>query len=113
MRDKCPKCGAPPGPKIEHPGDGAGLQFVCSNAKCRHVFTIPTVDFEHTKKGEPVAFWMPRDRWEALPLYTGVLQGEATLYRDAEALGVVYRWMGSWWQATLSFKPTRAADHPD
>jgi hypothetical protein len=113
MRDRCPKCGAPPGRRIEHPGDDANELHVCSNASCGHVFANPTFDFEHIEPGVPVAFWMPRERWEALPVYTGKKQGDAILYRDPERIGVVHRWTGrTWWETKLSFEPTGSARHP-
>ena len=113
MRDKCPRCGAPPGRRVEHPGDDANEIYICSNAACGHFFANPTFDFEHVEPGVPWAFWMPRERWEALPVYTGERHGGAILYRDPDKVGVVHRWMGKQWlQATLSFTRTPPARLP-
>lgn len=111
MRDGCPKCNAPIGPVIEHPMDDANELHLCR--ACGHIYANPIFDFERAERGIPVAFWMPRERWDALPVYTGEPQGDATLYRDAEKIGVVHRWMGRHWvQATISFERSDPARHP-
>ncbi len=110
MRDRCPECGSAVAVLPESPYGDSGPTYRCVNG---HFSTNPTIDFEHIESGVPVAFWMPQERWEALPVFTGKAEGEAILYRDPERQGVVYRLIGShWWQATISFEPTSAARRP-
>jgi hypothetical protein len=110
MRDKC-RCGAPLTVLPESPL-AEGPVYHCSNG---HFLTNPGDDFAHQLPGDPVSFWMPRADWEKLPVYTGhPPTDDHTLFRDADRLGVVYRWMGAhWWQATLSFERTGTAKLPD
>lgn len=108
MRDTC-QCGAPLTLLPESPY-GEGPTYRCVNG---HFSTNPVIDFAHAEPGAPVAFWMPRQDWDALPFYTGAPYDGHALYRDPTRAGVVYRWLGKhWWQATLSFAPSPPARMP-
>lgn len=107
MRSKC-HCGAQLVTLPENAHE-SGPVYRCANG---HFLTNPGGTFPSAWPGNPVAFWMPRAEWEALPVYTGELYGGHTLYRDPELTGVVHRWIGHWWQATLSFEPSPPARMP-
>jgi hypothetical protein len=112
MRDRCPHCGSNKFTVLPAEPE-KGPTYRCEHG---HFFTNPAADFADLTKGAPVAFWMPREAWEKLPVFQGSdskPEGEAMLYRDPDLIGVVHRWLsGVWWQARLSFEPQPAAKHP-
>lgn len=114
MIQRCPHCGSDKIALLPDRTDAEGPTYRCETG---HLFTNPAADFAGFKKGGAVAFWMPREDWEKLPVFKGSdskPEDGHTLYRDPSLVGVVHRWLvtGVWWQATLSFEPQPAAKHP-